>query len=193
MSRWYKIINKHMTLSEYYDLLQSKSDKGTTHNYINGYYNNEFTPKRDTELSILELGLAGGASIKLWNGWFTNVKIIGMDIEDECINSFSDANNIIIQVRDGYCENTLKEWSDNIFDYIIEDGPHTLESQIFSVKYWIDKIKPGGKLIVEDIQSTNNLNSIIENIDKSKASHNIFDLRGDKGRYDDIIVELIKL
>jgi len=182
-----------MTIGEYYDSLEPKSDKGTTHNYINGYYNNEFTPKKNSELFILELGLAGGDSIKIWAGWFTNVKIIGIDIQDECVNIFSDASNINIHVRDGYCENTLKEWPDNIFDYIIEDGPHTMESQIFSVKYWIDKIKPGGKLIIEDIQSIDDLNSIIENIDKSKASYNIFDLRGDKGRYDDIIVELIKL
>jgi hypothetical protein len=182
-----------MTLSEYYDSLESKSDKGTTHNYINGYYSNEFTAKKDIELAILELGLAGGASIKLWNGWFTNAKIIGIDIEDECIDMFLNEPNIIIQKRDGYCEDTLNEWSDDSFDYIIEDGPHSLESQIFSVKHWIDKIKSGGKLIIEDIQSTENLNSIIEHIDKSKASYHIFDLREDKGRYDDIIIELIKL
>jgi hypothetical protein len=182
-----------MTLSEYYDSLESKTDKGTIHNYINGYYNNEFTPKRNQPLTLLELGLAGGASIKLWDGWFTNSKLIGIDIDDECMNLFSDKSNIIIQTRDGYCEDTLNEWSDNIFDYIIEDGPHTVESQIFTVKYWIDKIKSGGKLIMEDIQSTENLNSIIEHIDKSKASYHIFDLRNDKGRYDDIIIELTKL
>jgi phosphoribosylpyrophosphate synthetase len=40
------------------------------------------------------------------------------------------------------------------FDIIIEDGPHTLESQIFAVQNYTQLLKDGGILIIEDVITT---------------------------------------
>lgn len=191
--------NLNMTLTDYFnsneykDSVKLKTDKGTTHNYIEGYYNNEFTKHQYDSLNLMELGLAGGDSIKLWNGYFKNIKIVGIDRNDECVSIFANDKNIKIEVADGFIHSTLDKFQNNTFDYIIDDGPHTLESQIFSVSNWFNKLKIGGKLIIEDIQSIENLNQIISNVDQSISSYTIFDLRNDKRRYDDIIIEIIKL
>lgn len=38
--------NKNMKFTQFYEKLEPKSDKGTLHNYIDGYYSTEFTPKK---------------------------------------------------------------------------------------------------------------------------------------------------
>jgi hypothetical protein len=43
--------------------------------------------------------------------------------------------------------NILSTFEDDSFDYIIDDGPHTLASMVISAQKWIDKVKPSGKLI----------------------------------------------
>ena len=68
-----------MTFSEFYEAPKFKSDKGTTHDYINGFYSDEFTPKRNDRLSILEIGVHRGPSIKLLKDWFINSNITGID------------------------------------------------------------------------------------------------------------------
>ena len=39
----------------------------------------------------------------------------------------------------------------NNFDFIIDDGPHTLKSQIKAILYYFPKLKKNGYLIIEDI------------------------------------------
>ena len=70
-----------MKLSEFYNQLFPKSDKGTEHDYINGYYDAEFTPKKDKSITLMEIGVLNGESINLWNKYFENaITILGVDI-----------------------------------------------------------------------------------------------------------------
>ena len=46
-----------INLSEFYKSTGEASDKGTTHQYIYSFYSNEFTPKRNDELTIVEIGV----------------------------------------------------------------------------------------------------------------------------------------
>lgn len=185
-----------MMLKDFYDGVKNKSDKGTTHDYINSYYDKEFTDKKNKELKILEIGIHAGLSINLWKNYFINSKIIGIDtftevdlleeIKDEILNS----KNVEIIKADAYTQQILDRFDSNTFDYIIDDGPHTLESQIFSIKFWSKKIKKEGKLIIEDIQSIDSLNKLILEVDSFDMKWEVFDLRNNKGRYDDIILEI---
>jgi hypothetical protein len=82
-------------------------------------------------------------------------------------------------------------YADNHFDYIIDDGPHTLESQIYSVENWIHKVKDGGKLIIEDIASTEALQELIKH---TNYPYKIVDLRQSApNRFDDLILEITKI
>jgi len=144
-----------MDFSQFYQLnsfnSDSPSDKGTTHDYIDGYYSDVFTPVKDKEINLLEIGIFKGQSLRLFKEWFTNGQIFGVD-----------------------------------------DGPHTLESQMWALMNWSKKLKPGGKLIIEDIQSINHVVYLERIVDINLFTFNSFDLRANKNRYDDIIFEVTK-
>jgi hypothetical protein len=187
-----------MNLKEFYENGNQKSDKGTTHDYISAYYNNEFTSKRFESISILEIGIHAGLSLKLWKDWFENANIFAIDpckevdILEEIVDEINQRKNVKIIKDDAYSESILSIFEDNSLDYIIDDGPHTLDSQIYSLRNWYKKIKSGGKLIIEDIQSLTALNTLVIEANDLDYEYNVFDLRENKGRYDDIIIEIIK-
>jgi hypothetical protein len=125
----------------------------------------------------------------LWNSFFTNAKIVGLDNED--FNVKQEDNNLI-KICDAYSDEMVNFFDEEQFDFIIDDGPHTLKSQLTTIKKYLSKVKPGGKLIIEDIQSELDLLELVGAADETGMEYNVFDLRKNKGRYDDVILEIIK-
>ena len=163
------------------------TDKGDIHNYIKGYYGEEFSDKREAPIKLLEIGLAYCGSAKLWRDWFINGEINIIEFDPTLIKPVEGVN---ITLASGYEQEALDMFADNYFDYIIDDGPHTLESQIYSVKNWIDKVKDGGKLIIEDISSTEALEELIKS---TTHPYRVVDLRETSyKRFDDLILEITK-
>ena len=83
-----------MSLKEIVD--NSKTDKNTTHSYLE-LYQKLLISKKETAKNVLEVGIGdfgkkNGGSIKLWKDFFTNATIYGLDIlpidrvMDELIN-----------------------------------------------------------------------------------------------------------
>lgn len=190
----------YKTLSEFYynhNMLDVHTplgtDKGSIHSYINGYYNLEFSPKRTEDISIMEIGLWRGGSMFLWSNFFTRAKIYGVDIL-EIDSSSLDPNRVKLFNFDAYSIENVQLFEDNFFDYIIDDGPHTIQSQMDCVNLWLTKLKPGGKMIIEDIQSLDDVINLRDFALKFSDvySATIIDLRLNKDRYDDFIVEIVK-
>jgi hypothetical protein len=48
------------------------------------------------------------------------------------------------------------------YDVIIDDGPHSLHTQQFTVANYFNLLKPGGVLIIEDIQNVHHLTLLTE-------------------------------
>ena len=53
---------------------EGHGDKGTAHSYIEAY-DGMFTPYRTTANAVLEIGVARGHSIQLWEEYFSKAKI----------------------------------------------------------------------------------------------------------------------
>jgi len=177
----------------------SRTDKDTTHSYLDLYYK-LLSNKRLTAKNILEIGIYYGGSIKLWADYFTNATIYALDIMpiDYVWAEIKNKSNIILHTStDAYDEEyfnyTLLQKSNLKFDMILDDGPHTLESMISFVKLYSPLLKDDGILILEDIQDYNWINNIYNNIDKDLLKYvKIFDLRSVKGKYDDIVLVINK-
>jgi hypothetical protein len=84
-------------------------------------------------------------------------------------------------------------FNDDTFDYIIDDGPHTLNSQLYSIRYWLSKVKNGGKLIIEDIQNIDSSKNKFDEIcNELEINYDIVDLRENKKRFDDVMIIIQK-
>jgi hypothetical protein len=61
----------------------SETDKNTDHSYIEHFYENAFLKYKDKNITLLEIGARTGASCFLWNQYFKNGIIYGIDITME--------------------------------------------------------------------------------------------------------------
>ena len=176
----------------------SRTDKDTTHSYLD-LYDKLLLQKKETAKNILEIGIHYGGSIKLWADYFTNANIYAIDIMsiDYVWEELIYKNNIILHCStDAYDEEyfnyTLLQ--KNIkFDFVLDDGPHTLESMITFIKLYSQLLTDDGILIIEDVQSYDWLEPlIIATPDNLKKYIKAYDLRENKNRYDDIVFTINK-
>lgn len=132
------------TLHDY----STKTDKSFAHQYIH-VYEALFEPIRKKVKNVLELGIWGGESLRMWRDYFPNAVVHGLDIEDRC-NAMEGEDRIKAIFTNAYCAETLSSF-DIKFDVIVDDGPHTLESQCFAVANYSNLLSKNGILVVEDI------------------------------------------
>lgn len=166
------------------------TDKNTTHNYIEGFYEKEFQLYRDKPIKVLEIGIAFGHSLLLWDKYFSNhTGIHGVDTYGGSVaREAREAKKISITIDDAYSKRVVDSLPS--FDIIIDDGPHTLESMVSCINLYLPKLNSGGVFVIEDVQSMDWIPILHKTFDKVKIETDEFDvvdLRQTKGRYDDLM------
>jgi hypothetical protein len=162
------------------------TDKHTLHCYIDEVYEKIFPKRRLSSTKVLEIGVHGGESIKLWKDYFTNATVYGLDVS-EC-RAVKNLDRIVHVVDDAYNINVINSLP-NDFDIMIDDGPHSLESMKVFLSEYSKKIKSDGVLILEDIQDY----AWLEKLREATPEHlrdkiQVYDLRSVKNRYDDLVM-----
>ena len=146
----YKIVggdNKNMLSAG----IKYRTDKLTHHAY-NRFYDFFLNEYKNKKFNFFEIGVDAGRSLKMWNDYFTNAKIYGMDIDHEFDHkkgkifkgdqsSKKDLDLIIREIKSS--------------DFIIDDGSHVPEHQLFTFNYLFEKLlNHGGMYIIEDIETS---------------------------------------
>ena len=79
-------------------------------------------------------------------------------------------------------------------DFMLDDGPHTLDTMIKFIKMYSQIMTDDGILIIEDVQYIEWCQILMDAVPYELKNYvRIFDLRLVKGRYDDIIFTIDKL
>ena len=192
----YNILYYTMSLAEIVD--NSRTDKNTTHSYL-PLYQQLLISKKETAKNVLEVGICRGGSIKLWHDFFTNANVYGLDImnPNDLWEEIKNNEKIILYTstdaynNDFFISNFLNK---NIkFDFMIDDGPHTLESMKQFIKLYSNIMTDDGILIIEDVQSYHWIDTLINEVPEHlKPFIKIYDLRSNKNRYDDIVFTIDK-
>lgn len=144
-------IDRCKNLTELADLFGS--DKGSIkHNYTE-VYESYLRPLKHQEVSLCEIGVACGASLKMWSHYFEKGKIVGYDIREECASLASSYENIEIKIS-----NPALTRIDYRFDIIIDDGSHISKDirDTFLLNFCC--LKSGGWYFIEDTICTFNPN-----------------------------------
>lgn len=180
-------MSQELSLSEI--CLVYRTDKNCVHSYVDNVYEELFRDVRHSTKKLLEIGVEGGGSLLMWREYFPNAEIFGID-EKPC-GQLGGRERIRTFEGDAY-EKSMVDLVGEDFDIIIEDGPHTLKSILFVVEEYINKLAPGGILVVEDFQDFDWTNVVRRKL-KGGLEAEVRDLRKIKGRYDDILMVIRKL
>ena len=173
-----------MSLEELAD--NSRTDKNTTHSYL-PLYQQLLAGKKETAKNVLEVGIWAGGSIKMWSDFFVNANVYGLDIINDVWEGIKNNEKIILYTStDAYNENIK-------FDFMLDDGPHTLESMVQFIRLYSKIMADDGILIIEDVQDWSWINVLTNEVpDHLKQFVKVYDLRQNKGRYDDIVFTIDK-
>ena len=133
--------------------LKYGTDKSSaTHDYLS-FYEFFLEKKRNSQVSILEVGVLDGQSLKTWEEYFPKAKLVGVDIAQGAKRF--EGGRIAIEIADQsnieqMCAVALKHGP---FDVVIEDGSHVCEHQITTLKTLFPFVREDGIYIVEDLQT----------------------------------------
>lgn len=129
--------------------LNLSTDKGDVGHGYTQHYLEHFRLIKDEKIRILELGIAGGGSLRLWEEFFPNADIIGADLRGECKGLlFKRARVVIGNLRDPRFLSTLALMGP--YDIIIDDASHIGSDQFLAFSYLFPSVVGGGVYIVED-------------------------------------------
>jgi hypothetical protein len=128
------------------------TDKSSrNHGYL-GFYDRFLKDIRETASQILEIGVLNGQSLQMWGMYFSEAKLIGLDINPETLR-FSKGRLTVILANQGSSEDLEAVVSKyQYFDVIIDDGSHIWEHQIKSFRHLFSIVESGGFYIIEDLQ-----------------------------------------
>jgi hypothetical protein len=135
-----------------------KTDKGSHHfqgvTYLH-IYDLYFRHYRGVPMSILELGVKKGASIRMWRDYFEHGRIYGLDLNPKCKENQKGR----VKIEIGYQDDTavldrLIKLEPKGFDIILDDCSHLNIPTIKSFKYLWPHVKSGGYYVIEDLRNS---------------------------------------
>jgi cephalosporin hydroxylase len=180
------------------------TDKDTFHSYIE-LYERLLAPFVDKAITLVEIGIQYGGSMLLWQDYLPKAQFVFVDNVNSIhpkIIEHVDQERVTILFQEAYdfrgaddvCSIAESGPSGGI-DFIIDDGPHTLQSQINFLELYLPWINKGGIALIEDVQDVQWFASLEAEVEKlgSEFAFERVDLRGVKGRYDDLVFVVRKV
>jgi len=174
------------------------TDKDTFHSYIE-LYERLLAPFVDKAITLVEIGIQYGGSMLLWQDYLPKAQFIFVDnvnsIHPKILDHLNPKRTSFV-FQDAYNENTanaVRSIADSGLpggiDFIIDDGPHTLQSQVDFLRLYLPLLNEGGIALIEDVQDVQWFASLEAEVQKlgSEFAFERVDLRGVKGRYDDLV------
>lgn len=126
--------------------LETGTDKATYHGYTE-HYERHLSELRDKPCLLVEIGVASGASIRMWEKWFTGEAFIaGIDIDPNCYFDTGNPNSEIF-IADG----TRDTCGFHDVDVVIDDGSHTADDIMRAFNLWWPRLVSGGWYVIEDL------------------------------------------
>jgi hypothetical protein len=123
------------------------------HDYLR-WYDLHFSRIRETARKVVEIGVETDRSLKMWEAYFPNAEIIGIDISPHCSRFAGGRRRVFIgdQMDVSFLGEFVAETGGD-FDVVIDDGLHAPRSIVLSFLNLFPALKRDGVYVVEDIIS----------------------------------------
>jgi hypothetical protein len=131
------------------------TDKSSLHHFYTRYYEQYFSGRRTEVRRLLEIGVRGGCSMKMWKEYFPNAMIFGVDINRNTKQFEDDHTKIFIGSQDDpkFLDDVALA-SGEPFDIVIDDGSHECKHQIASFLALLKHVRDGGIYVIEDLNTS---------------------------------------
>lgn len=127
------------------------TDKGTQYTQV---YDRWLGHAREQRMRMLEIGLYNGGSFRMWRDYLPNTVLHGIDIDARTLAYQDEVANSEVRLVDqgdpAALEAFVAELGGN-YDFILDDGGHTMLQQIVSFEVLWPQIMPGGIYAIEDL------------------------------------------
>ena len=126
------------------------TDKAEHHQFT-PFYNSHLEKHRDEFKNVMEIGILTNASLRMWEDYFTNATIVGVDNE---VRQEYEADRVKIFLADQSQPHQLQRVIDQTtteYDMILDDGSHLVPHQYISWGTLFPYVKSGGYYIIEDL------------------------------------------
>jgi len=169
--------------------IATTTDKSSVfHSYL-PLYQKLFSGFREP-VTLLEIGIQFGNSIKVWKQYWPHSLIIGMDSVDNRIFGL-ESDRCHLYFRDAYTNESVALMGNyRPFNIIIDDGSHLVEHQQFVIKNYSWLLGPNGLLIVEDVPGMETVQTLVESV-PPEFFHATIDLRTAQQNTQDSILFLV--
>jgi cephalosporin hydroxylase len=140
------------------------TDKSSAQHAYAPVYDAWLSPLRDAPITLIEIGVAGGKSIQMWDEYFTHpkAKIFGMDVmlpQEARAKIYSprvhffygDQGDPVDLAR---LDDALLSVAEGHADIIIDDGCHLARAQQFTFTTLFPLLNPGGQYWIEDLETS---------------------------------------
>jgi|ERR1035437_2727524 predicted O-methyltransferase YrrM len=118
-----------------------------------------YTPYYDSLLRgrqvgrVLEIGVAGGASMRMWKEYFClpPAEIFGIDNDPSHIFQADHIHTVLCDAGDSSGLAAVATEFGGGFDLILDDGSHYPDQQVAAFRALLPFLAPGGIYIIEDV------------------------------------------
>lgn len=130
------------------------TDKANPRRSILDLYERHLGTLRYDRITLLEIGVLRGESLRMWRDYFPLGRIYGVDINPDAMQHENTRIRVFIgsQTDAAVLESVVAESGQP--DVIIDDGSHWARDQISCLINLWPHLKPGGWYIIEDIHTS---------------------------------------
>lgn len=137
------------------DLLFPLVEKYRPSRRLHNYHPHYWRHFRDIRLAVrkvVEIGVFQENSLRLWEEFFPNAEIFGLDIDPRCAAFAGGRRRVFIgdQGDPEFLGRFIEETGGD-FDVVIDDGAHTEGAIMTSLRYLLPTMQPHGLYAIEDL------------------------------------------
>ncbi len=135
-------------MASLHELGEANSTDKTIHRYL-PHYEQRFQEKRGEPITLIEIGVMKGGSLRMWRDYFADGQIFGIDVVPESQYTEDRIKCFLGPQEDrGFLRGVIDVTGP--LDFIIDDGGHKAIQHVASFGALWEHVKPGGWYCIED-------------------------------------------
>ena len=114
-------------------------------------YERYLAPLREQPVRLLELGVKGGHSLRMWKEYFAAGRVYGVDVDPRCRDHGEDRIEVLIASQDDAVRLGALAREVGGFDVVVDDASHINVLTVASFRILFPFLRPGGLYAIEDV------------------------------------------